>query len=73
MSFDNNQGERDLRRVGLQQKVSGCFRTLAGAKTWCAVRSYLQTARKHGLEGLDVLVRLFNGAPWVPSPAWSPP
>jgi transposase len=69
----NNQAERDLRMVKLQRKISGCFRTFAGAKAFCAVRSYLQTARKHGLQGLDVLVQLFKGTPWVPPPAVSPP
>jgi transposase len=59
--------------VKLQQKVSDCFRTFAGAKAWCAVRSYLQTARKHGLEGVDVLARLFKGTPWVPPPKLSAP
>jgi len=66
VSFDNNQAERDLRMVKLQQKISGCFRTLAGAKAFCAVRSYLQTAQKQGLQGLEVLVRLFSGEPWLP-------
>lgn len=71
--FDNNQAERDLRMAKLQQKVSGCFRTFAGAKSFCTVRSYLQTAKKQGLQGLDVLTQLFMGTPWVPSPAQSPP
>jgi hypothetical protein len=73
VSFDNNQGERDLRMVKLQQKISGCFRTVAGAKAFCAVRSYLQTARKQGLEAMEVLVRLFRGDPWLPPRALSPP
>ena len=71
--FDNNQAERDLRMAKLQQKISGCFRTFAGAKAFCAIRSYLQTARKHRLQALDVLVMLFNGEPWVPPRALSPP
>jgi transposase len=73
VSFDNNQGERDLRMAKLQQKISGCFRTLAGARAFCAVRSYLQTARKHGLPALEVLVQLFKGKPWLPPMAASPP
>ena len=31
------------------------------------VRSYLSTARKHGLNALAVLRQLFNGAPWLPN------
>jgi transposase len=68
VSFDNNQAERDLRMAKLQQKISGCFRTFAGAKAFCAVRSYLQTAQKHGLQSLDVLIQLFKGEPWLLSP-----
>ena len=63
----NNQAERDLRMVKLQRKISGCFRTLQGAKDYCAIRSYLQTATKHGMQRLDVLASLFNGQPWIPS------
>jgi transposase len=73
VSFDNNQAERDLRMAKLQQKISGCFRTVVGAKAFCAVRSYLQTAQKHGLQGLDVLVQLFRGSPWLPPTVASPP
>jgi transposase len=69
----NNQAERDLRMVKLQRKISGCFRTFAGAKAFCAVRSYLQTARKHGVDALDVLIQLFKGAAWMPPRALSPP
>jgi transposase len=67
----NNQAERDLRMVKLQRKISGTFRTLEGAQHFCAIRSYLQTATKHGRERLDVLVALFNGQPWMP-PAAAP-
>lgn len=63
VAFDNNQAERDVRMVKLQQKISGCFRTIAGARAFCAVRSYLQTAAKHSVGHLDALTRLFNGRP----------
>jgi transposase len=67
--FDNNQAERDLRMVKLQQKISGCWRTLAGAQAFLTVRSYIATARKHGVNPLDALRRLFDGHPWLPLPA----
>jgi transposase len=69
--FDNNQAERDLRMVKLQQKISGCWRTLAGAEAFLALRSYVSTARKHGLNPLAVLRQLFESQPWLPAPAGS--
>jgi transposase len=65
----NNQAERDLRMVKLQQKISGCWRTLPGAHAFLAVRSYLSTARKQDMNPLDVLGQLFGGQPWLPPPA----
>jgi transposase len=69
--FDNNQAERDLRMVRLQQKISGCWRTLAGAAAFLALRSYVATARKQGVNPLTVLRQLFEGHPWLPARAGS--
>jgi transposase len=65
--FDNNQAERDLRMVKLQQKISGCWRTLAGAAAFLALRSYVSTARKQGMNPLVVLRQLFEARPWLPA------
>lgn len=61
--FDNNQAERDLRMVKVQQKISGTFRTPAGAHAFCRLRSVLSTWRKQGHSALDALETLFAGQP----------
>jgi transposase len=64
---DNNGSERDIRMIKLRQKVSGCLRTLTGAQQFCAIRSYLSTAAKHGRTFFDTLVTLAEGRPWMPA------
>ena len=64
---DNNGSERDIRMAKLKQKVSGCLRTLTGARQFCAIRSYLSTAAKHGLHFFDALTMLTEGQPWMPA------
>jgi transposase len=65
--FDNNLAERDVRMVKVKQKVSGSFRTQAGAETFCAIRSYISTARKHGFNAIDAIYDAFVGQPFIPS------
>jgi transposase len=65
-SFDNNQAERDIRMVKLQQKISGSWRTLAGARAYCGIRSYVSTMRKQHRDILRGLRVLFEGQPWLP-------
>jgi transposase len=64
---DNNGSERDIRMIKLRQKVSGCLRTLTGARQFCAIRSYLSTAAKHGRTFFETLVMLAEGQPWMPA------
>jgi transposase len=71
--FDNNQAERDARMVKVKQKVSGAFRTLSGAETFCAVRSYISTVRKHGLNVIDAIYDGFLGNPFIPNVIGEPP
>jgi hypothetical protein len=39
----------------IHSKVSGCFQSFDGAKAFANIRSYLATATKHDVGGLDVL------------------
>jgi len=67
--FTNNQGENDLRMTKVQQKISGCFRSMTGAKIFCRVRSYLSTCRKQGVSATEALALLFQGKSlrlWIP-------
>jgi transposase len=61
--FDNNQAERDLRMVKVQQKIAGTFRSPTGATAFCRLRSVLSTWRKQGRSGLDALETVFAGQP----------
>jgi hypothetical protein len=64
--FDNNQAERDVRMVKLQQKISGSWRTLEGARSYCAIRSCVSTMRKQGQDVLSGLRLVFEGDVWPP-------
>ena len=51
----------------IHQKISGGFRSTDGAEAFLALRSYLSTATKQGVNLLDALQRLFNANPWMPT------
>ena len=59
--FTHNQGERDLRMTKVQQKISGCFRSMEGARMFCRIRGYLSTCRKHNVSATEALFLLFQG------------
>ena len=67
--FDNNQAERDLRGLKIQQKVSGGFRSDWGADAYATIRGYLATLRKQGQSLLSALKTVFAGQPLYPASA----
>ena len=68
--FTNNQAERDVRPVKIQQRTSGgAWRTLTGLADFAIVQSYLSTATKWGLEHFDVFHQLFTTGAWLPPAA----
>jgi transposase len=59
--FTNNLAERDLRMPKLKQKISGCYRSLAGAQAYCSIRSYIGTMQKQSKDLMQALTLLFTG------------
>ena len=64
----NSLAEQTVRMPKVKQKVSGCFRTLPGAQTYCVIRSYCATMHKQGANVFESLVAAFKGA--TPQPCF---
>lgn len=65
--FTNNLAEQAVRMPKVKQKVSGCFRTPEGSKTYCIIRSYCATMHKQGANIFNSLVATFQGTTPQPS------
>ena len=64
--FSNNLAEQDIRMIKVRLKISGCFRTIQGAKYFARIRSYLSTARKQNRNILDSITEAISGHPFIP-------
>lgn len=64
--FDNNLAERDVRMMKVQQKISGTFRSVQGARSFCRIRGYISTMTKNKRSVIDAIGAVFNGKPFVP-------
>jgi transposase len=62
----NNISERAVRPVKTQQKISGRLTSEDTTQDRLDIRSYIDTARKHGQNVMDVLRSAMTGAPWRP-------
>ncbi|MHC4687275.1 MAG: IS66 family transposase [Planctomycetota bacterium] len=65
--FTNNLAEQDIRMIKLRLKISGCFRTLQGAKQFARIRSFLSTTRKQGCNILQSISQAITGQPFIPA------
>ena len=69
----NNISERGVRPLKTQQKISGRLASNDITQDRLDIRSYIDTARKHGKNAMDVLHDLMLSRPWrPPAPAFSP-
>jgi len=69
----NNLSERGVRPLKTQQKISGRLASDDVTQDRLDIRSYIDTARKHGQNPMDVLHQLMPGIPWrPPTQAFSP-
>ena len=55
--FTNNQAERDARMMKVKQKISGGFRSIAGAIDFAAIRSFISTAKKQGWNVIQAIAQ----------------
>jgi transposase len=62
----NNISERGVRPLKTQQKISGRLTSDDVTQDRLDIRSYIDTARKHGRNAMDVLCDLVAGNPWRP-------
>jgi hypothetical protein len=67
VGYSNNTAEQAIRMIKTKTKVSGGFRTLTGAQTFLALRGYISTVRKNGIDILTALRDALTGTPWMPA------
>ena len=61
--FDNNMAERDVRMVKTKTKVSGCFRSMKGARDYVKIMSYVGTAKKQKKNPFEAIRQAILGNP----------
>jgi transposase/uncharacterized coiled-coil protein SlyX len=67
--FENNQAERDVRMMKVQQKISGTFRSSNGADMFCRIRGYISTVKKNKISVIDAIMDVFSGKAFIPNMA----
>jgi transposase len=65
--WTNNASEQALKGPKRHQAVSGYWHTLTTLADYCRARSYLTSARGHGVRSIDALHNALTGNPWLPT------
>ncbi len=66
VEWTSNSAERAVKGPKRHQAVSGYWQTHRTLARWCRVRSYLDSAKNHGLRALDAIRAALKGKPWLP-------
>ena len=66
--WTNNSSEQALKGPKRHQAVSGYWHTTTTLADYCRVRSYLVSARGHGIRATDAIHAALAGKPWLPVP-----
>ena len=61
----NNLSERSLRFVKCKDKISGQFLSVAYAKHFAAIRTYIETCFRNGVNAFQALLRLTQNNPYT--------
>ena len=61
--FTNNSAEQTIRNLKSKLKVAGNFRSDDGAKWYLKIRSYIDSARKQGVNAFEAVKLAFSGTP----------
>jgi transposase len=62
LPLTNNEAERSLRPLKIKQKISGTCLSLKTAQENLDIRSFIATAKKHGHNVLNAMLKLFKNA-----------
>ena len=55
--------QRTIRNLKSKSKVAGNFRSDDGARCYLKIRSYIDSARKHGINAFEAVKLAFSGTP----------
>ncbi|HUY45092.1 MAG TPA: IS66 family transposase, partial [Streptosporangiaceae bacterium] len=66
--WTNNASEQALKGPKRHQAVSGYWHSVTTLADYCRVRSYLVSARGHGIRATDAIHAALAGKPWLPVP-----
>ena len=67
--WTNNAAEQALRSPKRHQAVSGYWHTTNTLRADLRIRSYLTSARAHGIRAIDAIHHALTGNPWLPTAA----